>query len=184
MIDLWRKNNPLQKSFTYHNADNTIHSILDRFYVSKTIKTIKCQIIPTKVSDHDSFSAYIQVNITEPKGPGIWKLNTSILTHKNCQNIFKQYWQNWQNEKTKYKSHSEWWEIGKLYTKTKIIEYCTKKNKKINNKYNQLIKDTNEEKIKPHPDYKKIEQNQIELEDRQLQNPRKHNKKQRKNYTK
>ena len=87
-------------------------------------------------------------------------------------------------KKKKYKTHSEWWEIGKLYTKTIIIEYCTKKNKKINNKYNQLIKDTNEEKIKPHPDYKKIEQNQIELKDRQLQNPRKHNEKQRKNYTK
>ena len=31
LTDLWRKNNPFQKSFTYHNADNTIHSRLDRF---------------------------------------------------------------------------------------------------------------------------------------------------------
>ena len=23
LIDLWRKNNPFQKNFTYHNADNT-----------------------------------------------------------------------------------------------------------------------------------------------------------------
>ena len=112
LTDLWRKNNPFQKSFTHHNADNTIHSRLDRFYASKTIKTIKCQIIPTTISDHDSVSAYIQVNITEPKGPGIWKLNTSIFTHKNFQNILKQFWQ---NEKTKYKSHSEWCEIHNLY---------------------------------------------------------------------
>ena len=133
LTDLWRKNNPFQKSFTHHNADNTIHSRLDRFYVSKTIKTIKCQIIPTTISDHGSVSAYIQVNVTAPKGPGIWKLNTSIFTHKNFQNILKQFWQ---KEKTKYKSHSEWWEIHKLYTKTITIEYFTKENKKINNKYN------------------------------------------------
>ena len=83
LIDIWRKNNPFQKIFTYHNADNTIHSRLDRFYITKTIKTTKCQIIPTKISDHDSVSAYILVNRTEPKGPGTWKLNTSILTNKS-----------------------------------------------------------------------------------------------------
>ena len=89
LIDIWRKNNPFQKIFTYHNADNAIHSRLDRFYITKTIKTTKCQIIPTKISDHDSVSAYILVNKTEPKGPGTWKLNTSILTNKSFQNIFK-----------------------------------------------------------------------------------------------
>ena len=159
------KKNPFQKSFTYHNADNTIHSRLDRIYITKAIKTIKCQIIPNTISDHYSVSLHIPVNKNEPKGPGIWKLNTTILTHKTFQNIFKQFWKHWQNEKTKYKTHSEWWEIGKLYTKTIIIEYCTKKNKEINNRYNKVIQHINEEKLKPYPDYKKIEENQTELED-------------------
>ena len=104
LIDIWRKNNPFQKSFTYNNADNTIHTRLDRFYINKTIKTIKCQIIPNTISDHYSVSLHIQINKNEPKGPGIWKLNTSILTHKTFQNIFKQVWKDWQNEKTKYKT--------------------------------------------------------------------------------
>ena len=86
------KNNPLQKSFTYHNADNTIYSRLDRFYITKTIKTIICLIIPNAISDHYSLSLCIQINKNEPKGPGIWKLNNSILTHKTFQNIFKQFW--------------------------------------------------------------------------------------------
>ena len=55
--------------------------------------------------------------------------------------------------------------IGKRCIKTITIEYFTKKNKEINNRYNKLIQDKNDEKLKPHPDYKKIEQNQIELED-------------------
>ena len=68
-----------------------------------------------------------------------------------------------ENEKTKYKTHSKWWEIGKLYIKT--TEYCTKMNKVTNNRYNKLIQDINQEKLKPHTDSQKIEQNQIELQD-------------------
>ena len=45
--------------------------------------------------------------------------------------------------------------VGKLYTKTTIIEYCTKENKETNNRYNKFIENINEEKLKPHPDYKK-----------------------------
>lgn len=165
LIDIWRKNNPFQNNFTYHNADNTSHSRLDRVYTTKTIKTIKCQIIPTTISDHDSISAYFQVNKKEPKGPGIWKLNTTILTQKNFQKIYKHFWNNWQDEKTNYKNHNEWLEIGKLYFKTIAIEYCTKINKEINEKYNNLIKNINEEKLKFQQDSRKIKQYQTELEE-------------------
>ena len=78
LIDIWRKPNPYKKYFTYHNADNTIHSRSDRIYMTKTIKTITYKIIPTPISDHNSVSVTIQVNKKEPKGPGVWKLNTTI----------------------------------------------------------------------------------------------------------
>ena len=78
LIDIW-KPNPYKRYFTYHNANNTIHSRLDRIYITKTIKTLNCQIIPTTISDHDRASVTIQVSIQTPKGPGIWKLNTTIL---------------------------------------------------------------------------------------------------------
>ena len=54
MIDIWQKSNPYKRNFSYHNSDNSIHSRLDRIYLSDTIKTTKCQIIPTSYSDHDS----------------------------------------------------------------------------------------------------------------------------------
>ena len=68
-------------------------------------------------------------------------------------------------KKQNIKTHREWWEIGKLYTKTITIKCCTTKNKEVNNRYNKLIQQMNEEKLKSHPDYKKIEENQTELED-------------------
>ena len=36
LIDIWGKNHPFQKSFTYHSGDNTTHSRLHRFYITKT----------------------------------------------------------------------------------------------------------------------------------------------------
>ena len=115
-----RKANPYESYFTYHNADNTIHNSLDRIYITKKIKITNFQIIPTSISDHDSVSTIIQVNKKEPKGPkgpGIWKLNTTILKYKHFQKTFKQFWNSWTKEKTKYNNYNDWWGIGKMYFK-------------------------------------------------------------------
>ena len=184
LIDTWRKNNPFQKMFTYHNADNTIHSRIDRIYISKQIKNIKCQIIPNTISDHDSVTIVIQVNKKESRGPGTWKLNTNILTQKEFKKIFQKFWNNWQNEKKNYDNHNNWWEIGKIYFKVIAIEYCTKTNHKLNQKHNKLIKNINEEKLKTQPDPTKTENFLIELEEIENYKINGTIKKQRKNNTK
>ena len=46
LIDIWRKHNPFKRTFTFHNHNNTIHSRLDRIYISKTLTTKTCNIIP------------------------------------------------------------------------------------------------------------------------------------------
>lgn len=91
LVDIWRKNNPSKRNFTYHNADNTIHSRLDRICISKTMTIKTCKINPTSISDHDSVSVIIQINETNLRGPGVWKLNTSILKQKKFQEITKNF---------------------------------------------------------------------------------------------
>lgn len=75
--------------------------------MTKTIKTIKCQIVPTSISDHASASAYLQVYKKEARQPGIWTLNTTILTQKKIQSFLNQFWNSWQNEKVNYKNHND-----------------------------------------------------------------------------
>lgn len=67
LIDIRKKTTPYKRYFTYHNSDNTIYSRLDRIYITKTIKTTNCQIIPTTISDHDNVSVIMQVNKKEPQ---------------------------------------------------------------------------------------------------------------------
>ena len=91
LVDIWRKNNPSKRNLTYHNADNTIHSRLDRIYISKTMTIKTCKINPTSIADHDSVSVIIQISETNLRGPGVWKLNTSILKQKKFQEITKNF---------------------------------------------------------------------------------------------
>lgn len=81
-VDIRSKINPSKKLFTYHNPDKTIHTRLDRIYISKTIKTKTLKINPISLSDHESKSALFQIREENPRGNGIWKMNTSILKQK------------------------------------------------------------------------------------------------------
>ena len=165
MIDIWRNSNPYKRIFTYHNSDNSIHSRLDRIYLSDTTKATKCQIIPTPYSDHDSVDVIIQVYEKDHRGPGIWKLNTFILQHKTFQKILNGFWKDWQKQKTKYANHNNWWEIGKIYIQTLAVDHCKKLNHSINKKHQKLVKHIIEEKSKLQPNTRQIEKYQQTVQD-------------------
>ena len=92
LIDICRKINPHKRFFTYHNLNKTIHTRLDRIYIIVKTSTI----YPISLSYHNGVTVSFQIKETSPKGPGIWKLNTSILKQKQFQEIFKKYWSYWQ----------------------------------------------------------------------------------------
>ena len=87
------------------------------------------------------------------RGPGFWKLNTSILTHETFKKAFKNFWNDWQNQKTSYGQLSTWWEIGKVYMKMLVTHYCVtmqKKHKKKTGGTHTICKHRkNETKSKP-----------------------------------
>ena len=89
LVDIWRKINPTKKLYTYRNSDQTIHSRLDRIYITNTIKVKTSKIYPISLSDHDGVTVTFLTREENPRGPGIWKLNTSILKQKEFQEIFK-----------------------------------------------------------------------------------------------
>ena len=122
-------------------------------------------IIPIPLTDHDGASAIIQIIEGNTRGPGIWKLNTSILKQKEFQEIFKKFWKNWQNKKREYKNQNLWWDADKLYFKKIAIEYCTRKNKQINNKQQNLTQYISQAKSKLNPNTEKINKYQQELND-------------------
>ena len=164
LIDIWRKENPNKRLFTFHNHNQSIHSRIDRFYINKNQKTKDISIFPNNLSDHDGLKLIIQIEKSNSKGKGYWKLNTSIFKQKEFQKIFQNFWQDWQKEKIKYKSLNQWWESGKIYFKTLAIRFSIEKNQNINKKLTHLTNEILQEKNKINPEPNKIEQLQRSID--------------------
>ena len=107
----------------------------------------------------------IHVNEKNPRGPGIWKLNTSILKLKQFQKIFYSFWKFWQNKKREYTNYNDWWNAGKLYLKLITIDFCTQRNKQIQKQIQKLAQYIFQEKSKINPNTDEINKCQQELDE-------------------
>ena len=110
-------------------------------------------------------SVTFQISEENSRGSGIWKMNTSILKQKQFKETCQSFWEYWQKEKIEYKNHNAWWDAGKMYLKTIIINFCTRKNKQINKKQQHLISYITQEKSKLIPNIEKLNKYQQELND-------------------
>ena len=62
-----------------------------------------------------------------PRGPGIWKLNTSILLLEDYVDLVSSFWRQWRSRKSGFLSIMDRWELGKSKLKGSSISYCKKR---------------------------------------------------------
>ena len=149
LFDIWRVMQPDKKQYTYLEK-----SRLDKFLITQECSnfTQKTKIFTAGIrSDHKCIS--IELNLSNTKrGPGRWKLNTSILndtTYKTeLPKVIQQVKQNF-----KFLSKQMIWEVCKIKIKEFTIAYCTKKQRIKKN----LIKDI-EQKLE-HKEQELIDSN-------------------------
>lgn len=103
--DIWKILNLHKNEFTYHRPQTNIHSKLDKIYASNNLQTNKSQIIPLWYSDHEVLLTEFTLRV-RTRGPGYWKLNTSILQHGNFQKAIKTFWLDWQKQTASYNTVS------------------------------------------------------------------------------
>ena len=65
-----------------------------------------------------------------PLGPGVWKLNTSILEDEEYIDLVSKFWGHWRQVQTGYPTLAKWWDAGKSRIKGITIAYCSQKAKK------------------------------------------------------
>ena len=117
------KNSPNKKQFTYKIR-------LDKFLVSTEILDSLQKsniVIPGIKSDHKCITMLLDFD-KSTRGPGRWKLNTSILQDKTYNEKIKNLIQKTQSD---YKNISKQliWEICKIKIKEFTITYCRYKQK-------------------------------------------------------
>ena len=89
----------------------------------------ECDIVPCPFSDHCALAFSVSVPDVIPHGPGLWKLNVSILEEREYFEIISDFWAQWKYRKAVYSSLAKWWEDGKGKIKGLAICYCCRRSR-------------------------------------------------------
>ena len=79
--DVWRVKHPSQKSFTWSQKSPFIFCRLDYWLISDSLYDMvgNVDIVSAIKTDHSAIILQLHKIEEEVKGPGFWKMNTSIL---------------------------------------------------------------------------------------------------------
>ena len=82
LVDVWRKNNPKGKLYTWAKKDLSQASRIDKFLLSRSLfrHVISCSVFPCVLSDHDFLSLKLSTDNIAPRRSFIWRLNTAFLS--------------------------------------------------------------------------------------------------------
>ena len=126
VIDIWRYLHPSSSGYTWMHPDGSVFSRIDLVgcpYVWVP-SVSSCEIVPCPFSDHCAVLLCVAVPDVVPPGPGLWKLNTSILEESDYVCQIENLWSCWRDQKERFPSLAKWWEAGKSRIKGLSINYC------------------------------------------------------------
>ena len=139
LIDIWRVQHPEKRQYTWHSSTKPhISSRLDYFLIPSCFNncSIKSNITAGYRTDHSTVSITLDLS-DRKKGPGIFKLNNSILLDKKYQNLMRICIKD-TVEINKNATPNVLWEIIKGTIRNESIKYATYKKKCENEKETKL----------------------------------------------
>ncbi|KAJ1149808.1 hypothetical protein NDU88_002612, partial [Pleurodeles waltl] len=78
--DAYRELHPRSSGFTWHSDKGTGLSRIDFIFLSKPLLTHSARILTAPFTDHSAVCIFININPHSGRRPGVWRLNTSLLT--------------------------------------------------------------------------------------------------------
>ena len=128
-IDIWRYLHPTRKQFTWSARNGSLSSRIDLIGcpVAWVPSMSSCEILPFPFSDHCAVLLSGSFPSLIPPGPGVWKLNISILENDGYFELISSFWRSWKFRKSSFVSIMDWWELGKSKIKGLTVTYCKKR---------------------------------------------------------
>ena len=110
MCETYSRWKPEKRNFTYFKPNSIVRSRID-FIITSNYMYPWVTEAGTKVasfSDHNA--TYVKFNVSnEEKGPGRWKMNSSVIKSKLFGDTFQSFWDEWILQKEKYDNILDWW---------------------------------------------------------------------------
>jgi len=145
LVDAWRILNPEERRYTWRQTQPTVHCRLDFFLTSQSLlgSITSANILPGFKTDHSMITLNISLH-SNPRGPGFWKLNTSLLADKDYIDLMRLTIHETQNEYENDESINPalLWDMNKLKIREKSLSFAAAKKRKTLYKQHEL-----EEKI-------------------------------------
>ena len=80
--------------------------------------------LPCPFSDH----CVVALSFAVPKvltcGPGVWKLNVSVLVEEDYFSLISSFWASLRGRKSDFVTVMDWWEVAKSKIKGLSVTYC------------------------------------------------------------
>lgn len=129
VVDIWRSLHPSVVAFTWLKPDGTLSSRIDLIGCphSWVHRVASCEILSCPFSDHSAVLFKVSIPEPIPRGPGRWKLNSSILADVDFVAAVKVFWSAWRLKKGSFDSLLAWWDRGKERIKGLAISHCKEK---------------------------------------------------------
>ena len=83
-----------------------------------------CDIVPCPFSDHCALVLSIDPPNVTPPGPGLWKINSTVLQDSAYVSAVTDFWLDWRSNKGDFSSLAKWWDVSKSNIKGLTISYC------------------------------------------------------------
>ena len=117
---------PSTDSFTWSRWNGLVASRIDLLGCPHAwISSVGgCDILPFPFSDHCALFFSVSVPDAISPGPGLWKLNSSILDESEFILFISSFWSFWHGRIFPFSSLAEWWDAGKAQIRRLSIDYC------------------------------------------------------------
>ena len=131
LVDVWRALHPDVSAFSWMRSDGALASRIDLVGCPYAwLHCVEsCSIEPCPYSDHCAVLFKCAIPSPLPRGPGRWKLNTSILKESAFISSVQSFWTVWRSCKSSFPSLQTWWDRGKERIKGLAIRWSSAKSK-------------------------------------------------------
>ena len=138
--DIWRIKNPNTQSFTWSRCKPFIFCRLDFWLISDKLHDLVTNVdrLAAIKTDHSAIFLELEEIKESIKGPGFWKLNTSLLTNDDYVDMIKNELPSWIDEGNELSDSRSKWDWIKYNIRKSSIEFSKKAAKTRREKENNL----------------------------------------------
>ena len=134
VVDIWRKTHGNSVQCTWFNADKSIGSRLDTFFITQDLVSsiIRCDIFPCVFSDHDSVDLIFDVENVSSHGLGVWRLNIALLQGTEFCELITLIISSFVEYQRCFSSLHVWWDFLRTSFKDIAQDFGKRKQKQLN----------------------------------------------------